>query len=111
MFRRSAFPVPVFRWLPALLFVPLDPGGQAGAGAEQHGPGLCFSHQPRRYFRPAVPLRGPEDGRELPQLCQSRRVQNSIFHRSVPGFIIQGGGYTLTRGRKSPPSHRPAGGQ
>ncbi len=49
--------------------------------------------------------KAPHYGRKLPGVCKSGHFEGTIFHRVIPGFVIQGGG--LQSGMREKPTNAP----
>jgi len=48
-----------------------------------------------------VPQRSAHQQRKFPSLRHAGFFDGTIFHRVIPGFVLQGGGFTRTCNRKN----------
>jgi cyclophilin family peptidyl-prolyl cis-trans isomerase len=93
MFRRSVLSLPIFRWA-LLLCLPAFAAGP-GHAQSSSGPVYVFHTNLGNISVQLNPSAAPKTVANFLNYVNRGAYTNSIIHRSVPGFIIQGGGYTL----------------
>ena len=87
------------RVLPALLFLCVW-GFTTASLADQHNPKVYMKTDLGEVVFELYPGKAPATVANFLQYCRDGFYAGTIFHRVVPGFVVQGGGYTFDYVRK-----------